>query len=134
MRPIRVLLVDDSMEFLDSAANFLATDARVTVVGRACGAWEGVQRTRELAPDLVLMDLVMPVMSGLAATRLIKEWPHSPSIVIVTMHDDAEYRRSAAEAAADGFITKSQFAEAMPALIDSFFSRPAAPPVPGETS
>lgn len=119
MRPIRVLLVDDSEEFLTSAAGFLSLDPRVEVVGRASNGWDGVQQAREIEPDLVLMDLVMPLMGGLAATRQIKAWPRAPQVVIVTMHDDAEYRRSAKEASADGFTCKSRFAEEVPALVES---------------
>ena len=119
MQPIRVLLVDDSEEFLDSAINFLSRDPRVTVVGRALNGPDGIRLASDLKPDLVLMDLVMPVMNGLAATRCIKASPGAPRVVIVTMHDNAEYRRSAQEASADGFICKAQFASEVTALVDA---------------
>jgi DNA-binding NarL/FixJ family response regulator len=124
MRAIRILLVDDSEAFLASASDFLSHDPRVTVVGRACSAREGLRLARELDPDLVLMDLVMPVMNGLAATRLIKAWPDPPSVVIVTMHEDAEYRRRAQEASVDGFVCKSRFTSEVTALVDAFFNAP----------
>lgn len=127
MKQVRVLLVDDSVEFLDSASDFLTRDGRVLVVGRARDGRDGVRLAEELAPDLVLMDLAMPVMNGLAATRTIKARPTSPCIVIVTLHDHPEYRRRADEARADGYICKSDFIEAVSALIDSFFSGPAGP-------
>lgn len=124
MQPIRVLLVDDKEEFLDSAIDFLSRDPRVKVVGRGLNGPDGIRLASELKPDLVLMDLVMPVMNGLAATRLIKAWPDSPRVVIVTMHEEAEYRRSAQEASADGFVCKSQFTSEVTALIDVFFNAP----------
>jgi DNA-binding NarL/FixJ family response regulator len=124
MQPIRVLLVDDSEEFLDSAIDFLSRDPRVKVVGRALNGPDGIRLASDLKPDLVLMDLVMPVMNGLAATRCIKAWPGAPRVVIVTIHDNAEYRRSAQEASADGFICKSQFASEVTALVDAFCDAP----------
>lgn len=133
MQPIRVLLVDDSEAFLDSAADLLARDPRVMVVGRARNGSDGVRLARELVPDLVLMDLVMPVMNGLAATRLIKAWPDSPRVVIVTMHEEAEYRRSAQEASADGFVCKSQFTSEVMAILDAFCDAPGPLVQAGET-
>lgn len=53
-------------------------------------------------------------------------WPDSPSVVIVTMHEDAEYRRRAKEASADGFVCKSQFTSEVSALVDAFFKVPPA--------
>lgn len=114
--------MDDSVEFLDSAADFLSRDPHVKVVGRARSVWEGLRLVADLKPDLVLMDLAMPVMNGLVATRYIKAHPHPPAVVIVTMHEDAEYQRSANEASADGFVCKSRFAEEIPALVDSFLT------------
>ena len=124
MTQVRVLLVDDSREFLDSASGFLAQDPRVLVVGRARDGQEGLRLAKEVAPDLVLMDLAMPVMDGLTATRAVKAWPTPPRIVILTLHDDPEYRRRADDAGADGFICKADFSEAVPAVIDALFTGP----------
>jgi two-component system nitrate/nitrite response regulator NarL len=132
MKQVRVLLVDDSVQFLDSASDFLSRDARVQVVGRARDGRDGMRLAEELAPDLVLMDLSMPVMNGVTATRRIKAWPTSPRIVIVTLGEHSEYRRGADDARADGYICKSHFTEAVSALIDSFFSGPAGSPLPPE--
>ncbi len=119
MKQIRVLLVDDSLQFLDSAADFLACDGRVLVVGRARDGQEGVRLAEELAPDLVLMDLSMSVMDGLAATRLIKARPAPPRVVIVTLRDSPEDRQGAHSARADGFICKSEFTDRVLAAVDA---------------
>lgn len=121
MKQVRVLLVDDSVEFVNSASDFLSRDARVLVVGHARDGRDGMRLAGELAPDLILMDLAMPVMNGLAATRNIKAWPTSPRIAIVTLYDHPEYRRAADDAHADEYVCKSHFTEAVSALIDSFF-------------
>ena len=127
MKQIRVLLVDDSVEFLKSASDFLSRDPRVLVVGQAYDGAEGVRLAEALVPDLVLMDLAMPGMSGLAATCLMKlAWPTPPRVVIVTMHDSSEHRKRAADTTrADAFICKEQFAEAVTNVIETLFNRPA---------
>jgi DNA-binding NarL/FixJ family response regulator len=134
VQTLRIVIVDDSTEFLESAVGFLRRDPRVEVVGRASNAWEGVRMAVELKPHLVLMDLVMPVMNGLVATRCIKAWPDPPSVVIVSMHESAEYRDIALESLADGFVCKSQFVNQVPELIDGMVgSRGAADVVAAET-
>ena len=124
MRTIRVLLVDDSRAFLDSAADLLARSLHVQVVGRASNGAEGVRLARELSPDLVLMDMAMPGMSGLLATRYIKLQPRPPRVVIVSFHDQSAYRLNAAQAGADGFIAKDTFGETVLALIESLCRQP----------
>ena len=128
MNPVRVLLVDDSPVFLDAAANFLLRHAHVQVVGRARNGAEGVHLSRQLAPDLVLMDLAMPGMNGLAATREIKAHAPTTCVVIVTLHDDPEYRRGAIDARADGFVHKAQFGDIVLSLIAALPRRPTSAP------
>lgn len=83
----------------------------------------------QLHPDLVLMDLSMPGMSGIEATRRIKSQPGSPRVVILTMHDDAASREAVAVAQADGFIGKSEFVAEIFSLIQRLF-----PPRPGASA
>ena len=71
MTQVRVLLVDDSREFLDSASGFLAQDPRVLVVGRARDGQEGLRLAEEGAPGLVLMELATPPMDGVSCTRAL---------------------------------------------------------------
>jgi DNA-binding NarL/FixJ family response regulator len=123
MTQVRVLLVDDSLEFLDSAAEFLTHDPRACVVGRAHDGREGLRLVEALSPDLVLMDLAMPVMSGLDAARAIKALTSPPLVVIVTLHDERGYRLDAHAAGAEGFICKADFASGVTAVIDSLFPR-----------
>ena len=124
MQTIRMLLVDDSSTFLDSAADFLSRHARLEIVGRAENGSEGVRLARELSPHLVLMDMAMPVMNGLLATRYIKLLPRPPHVVIVSLHDQSSFRLNAAQAGADGFIPKDKFGDMVVTLIDSLFPIP----------
>jgi DNA-binding NarL/FixJ family response regulator len=117
MPPIRVLLVDDRADFLNAAADLLAHDPRIHVVGRAGNGEQGVHLVSLLAPDLVLMDMSMPVMNGLVATRRIKTMTRPPMVVLVSLHDSLEDRQRAAHAGADGFVVKSRFVEDIPTVI-----------------
>lgn len=122
MSPIRIFLVDDNLAFLESATRFLRGDDRIKVVGQVLSGREALEQVVQLCPDLVLMDLTMPVMNGLEATRLIKAQPNAPRVVILTLSDSYEYRSAAADAGADGFVTKSEFGTALLPLINSLFA------------
>jgi len=125
MAPLRILLVDDSAEFLESAARFLAMHADLDLVGSANSADDAIAQALELRPDLVLIDLAMPGMNGLAATRLLKARTEAPRVVIMTLHDNDEYREAARDAAADGFIAKSAISSQLFPLIANLFANPA---------
>jgi DNA-binding NarL/FixJ family response regulator len=122
MHPVRVLLVDDSPEFLDSAALFLSPNLQVQVIGCARSGMEAIDQAKALCPDLVLMDVSMPGMSGIEATRCLKAQGATPRVVILTFHDNAEYRLAAESANADGFIAKSEFGTQLLPLIESMFA------------
>jgi DNA-binding NarL/FixJ family response regulator len=119
--PIRILLTDDSLVFRKSASSFLAGDPQLEVVGLAHSGQESLRLVAELRPDLVLMDLKMPEMNGLEATRRIKEFPDAPRVIIVTLYDTSTYRAAAEEVRADGFIAKADFTEKILPLIYSLF-------------
>ncbi len=123
MAPIQIVLVDDSAEFLVSAERVLASESRIAVVGRANSGQDALNIVNQLHPDLVLMDLSMPGMSGIEATRRIKSQPGSPRVVILTMHDDSASRAAAAAAQADGFIGKLAFGAEILTLLDALFPR-----------
>ncbi|MBI2928248.1 MAG: response regulator transcription factor [Verrucomicrobia bacterium] len=117
----RVLLVDDSPHFLEAAADFLRASAAVEIVGQAASGREAIQQTRALKPDLVLMDLLMPQMNGLEATRHLKARGDAPKIIIVTLHNSLACQVAAREVGADGFVNKSEFADALLPVIQKLF-------------
>ena len=101
---IRVLIVDDSAHARQGLRVLLATLPEVEVVGEAFNGREALRCIGEIHPELVLMDVQMPVMDGLQATRLIKNnWP-DVTVIILTMHATAE--TTARAAGADDFIIK----------------------------
>jgi CheY-like chemotaxis protein len=121
-RPIRVLLIDDSAEFLESAARFLATDPALAIVGRTLSGAEALEQIERLKPDLVLVDLMMPEMSGLELANLLKSWPDPPRVIILTLYGIAEYAAASETALADGWVTKSTFGAQLLPLIHTLFA------------
>ena len=121
MDAIRVLLVDDSTAFLKAATTFLNGLAGVDVVGSATNAAEGLAQVASLRPDLVLVDVVMPGMSGLQLVKQIKKVTDAPKAIIVTLHSNEAYRSVAMTAGADGFIGKPYFVAEIPPLLESLF-------------
>ncbi|MFQ5754097.1 MAG: response regulator, partial [bacterium] len=84
MTSIRTLLVDDNCEFLTSCKRFLSKFPEIEVVGYANSGYEALQQLNLLKPDLVLLDIIMPKMNGLEATRRIKSQSKSTRVVILT--------------------------------------------------
>ena len=104
---IRVLIVDDHAVVRDGIRAVLALQRDMQVVGEAVNGKEALEKTSELMPDIVLMDIVMPVMNGLDATREIcrqREWA---KVLVLTQYDDDENIRASREAGALGFIPKA---------------------------
>lgn len=121
MRPVRILLVDDSSDFIESAARFLASQSNVEVVGVARSGQEAIRLVELLTPDLVLMDLAMPEMNGLEATRRIKARSHPPCVIVASLYDGSEYRQMAQTAGADEMISKDKVAHALFPAIERHF-------------
>ena len=103
---IKVLIVDDHTIVRDGICALLALAGDVEVVGEAANGNEALQKVKELMPDVVLMDIAMPILGGLEATRRIrKEFPRT-KVLILTQHEDKEFVFPVIEAGASGFISK----------------------------
>ena len=103
---IRVLLVDDQEMTRVGLEMMLAGEADIEVVGQACDGREAVSAAGSLGPDVVLMDVRMPVMDGIEATRRITAMDPSPRVVVLTTFDLDEYVISAFRSGASGFLLK----------------------------
>src|SRR5690606_11161648 len=93
------------------------------VVGRASNGLEAIERSETLRPDVVLMDLAMPEMGGLQATRLIKTQDAPPFVVIASHFDDAEHREHAMRAGADDFVSKLSYIQEVLPILERFKDR-----------
>ncbi len=105
-RPVRVLVVDDDALVRSGLLMMLGGSADVEVVGQAVDGRDGVQAARELRPDVVLMDIRMPVMNGLEATEHLRSWDDPPKVIVLTTFDADDYVARALGAGASGFLLK----------------------------
>lgn len=113
---MRVLLADDHQILRDGIRRGLES-AGEDVVGEADNGEEALELVRATSPDIVLMDLSMPVLDGVSATRRITEEFPEVRVVVLTMHDDPQRTRAALEAGAIGYLTKgTSFADVLDTL------------------
>ena len=110
---MRVLIVDDEPLFAEALEVLLGADSRIEIVGRALDGRQAVELARELSPDLVLMDLSMPVFDGFAATKEIADGPAATRVIVLTGSEDRADVARAREAGAVGYITKDRIAETL---------------------
>lgn len=103
---VTILIVDDDHEFRRLLKRLLEKDQAFNVVGEAVDGAEALEAARRLRPDIVLMDLVMPRVNGLDATRDIKVEHPDIKIIIFTQYQDEAYRRAATQSGADAFLPK----------------------------
>jgi DNA-binding NarL/FixJ family response regulator len=132
MQKIKVLIVDDHTLVRDGIRALLALVVDVRVVGEAANGKEALEKVKKLAPDVVLMDLAMPIMSGLESTRRIRKRFPGTKVLALTQYEDREYIVPTIEAGARGFVSKtaafSELASAIQAVYQggSFLSPMAA--------
>lgn len=106
IRPARLVIVDDHALVWAGLRSMLEEEPDLRIVGEAANGREAIQLCHRLRPDLVLMDLRMPIMDGLSATRAIKgEYP-STRVIILTIRDSPDYLGEAREAGADAYLLK----------------------------
>ena len=114
---IRILIVDDFEHVRQSLGNILQYSKELRVIGEASNGLEAIEAVEALKPDVVLMDLEMPVMGGLEATRRIKEEQPEIGIVIVSIHGSQDDRERAIRAGSDAFVEKEAPTEQLIAAI-----------------
>ncbi len=129
---VRVLLADDNNTLRQEIARFLGREPDVQIVGEATHGKMAVELARQLQPDVVLMDLSMPVMNGLAATRTITSEFPNVRVIGLSMYDDEAEGELMRKAGASGYVSKAgapDFADSLIAAIrasQAQKSKPAA--------
>lgn len=120
---VRVLLVDDSGEVRRLLKRVVSEDDEITIVGEATNGKEALEKVEETSPDVVVMDVQMPVMSGIQATREIKErWPNV-SVLGCTSADDRSTARAMAKAGAAANIDKTKAGSLLVPLVKAIGNR-----------
>jgi DNA-binding NarL/FixJ family response regulator len=110
---ITILLAEDHVVVRQGLSSLLKADGRFLVVGEARTGREAVDKARELTPDVILMDIAMPILNGLEATRQILAVNPAARIMILSAHSDDEYITRMNEVGAVGFLEKQSSAEVL---------------------
>ena len=117
MEKIKVLITDDHAIVREGLQAILSVQPDIEVVGEATNGEESVKKAKELQPDIILMDITMPRMNGLEATREIKKQNPEMKILVLTMHEEDDYFYRILEAGASGYFIKGgSFNELITAL------------------
>src|ERR1700733_5013354 len=114
---MRILVVDDHELVSRGICSVLATEPSLTLCGEAVDGQDAVEKTQKLRPDIVVMDVSMPRLNGLEATREIKRLLPDIEVVIVSQHEAPEMMREAFNAGARGYVVKSAISEDLLAAI-----------------
>jgi two-component system nitrate/nitrite response regulator NarL len=129
MKNTKILIVDDHEVVRDGLKNILNSLDYISIAGEAGNGEDAVKMYSSLKPDLVIMDISMPGMNGIEATRVIKERDPDARILILTMHDNQEYLNQIIRSGAKGFILKNTDKEELLDAVktvasgDNFFSK-----------
>ena len=119
-QPIRVLIVDDHRLFAEALEAILSSESRIEVVGRARNGAEALEMALDLDPDVVLMDISMPVMDGVEATRRIREARPEACVLMLTGSNAAADVDRSRDAGAAGYVTKDRIAsELVDAIVET---------------
>ena len=120
-RDIRTLVVDDSPAALRAMCSIVARQPNLAFVGAASNGLEALMVARTAHPDLVLLDLEMPVMDGIEATSRLGQDCPAARVVVVTVHNTQELRKMCLERGASGFIAKDTLNDELPIIVSKLF-------------
>lgn len=126
MSQIRVLLVDDHTLLRQGLRNMLELNPNIQVVGEAREGEEALAKTAEVSPDIVLMDITLPITDGIEATRRIKERYPKVDVVMLTMHVDDYHAFEAIRAGASGYLTKGVTQEELVKALETVYAGEAS--------
>jgi CheY-like chemotaxis protein len=120
--PFRILIAEDDESFLETVALLVEEDDRFVVAGRARNGREAVALTGELAPDALVMDIEMPLLDGVEATRRLRAEAQQLPIVAVSGHDYEERVLEIRQAGADDYVRKARLADELPRVLAALLS------------
>jgi DNA-binding NarL/FixJ family response regulator len=121
MDRIRVLIVDDHEAARRSLRSTLSSSVKIEVVGESADGEEAVKRADELRPDIVLLDISLPGISGIEAARLIAKVSAHSRIIFVSQHDSVRIAKDALRVGAHGYVVKSDAGRDLVAAIEAAY-------------
>jgi NarL family two-component system response regulator LiaR len=119
----RILVAEDDESFLDAIALLLEQDDRFAIAGRACDGQQAVALAERLSPDGVVMDIEMPVLDGVEATKLLRAAAPELPIVAVSGHDYEERVLEIRRAGADDYVRKARLADELLRVLAALLER-----------
>jgi two-component system nitrate/nitrite response regulator NarL len=119
---IKILVVDDHPVVRKGLQSCLARESRLKIVGEASDGDEAVQKTKELSPDIVLMDINMPRMDGLAVTELLRRETPKVKILVLSIHSNRDYIFRIIQAGAHGYVSKEAKPEELLRAIETVYA------------
>ena len=122
--PVRLLIADDHRLFAEALEAVLSSEARIKVVGRAADGSEAVELARQLEPDVVALDISMPVMDGFEAAAQMERLQNPPAVLMLTGSSSPDDVDRARRAGAKGYITKDAIAAR---LVDAILTAAGLP-------
>lgn len=123
MRLARTLLVGSNDDLLDGVVDWTAQNTDFQVVGRAHSGMDALDQQQLLGADLVLVDLILPDMTGFEVTRRMKAGTEAPLVVLLSFYDTQAIRLEAWAAGADGFVPQSEMTTRLKPLVGDLFRR-----------
>jgi len=117
MDKMRILVADDHTLLRDGIRSLLSAYDDIEIIGEAVDGKDAIEKAKELVPDIIIMDIAMPVMDGLQATRHITKQLPQIKVLMLTQHDNREYKSLCQEIGAAGFVPKRALAQELVSAI-----------------
>ena len=121
-KPVRILVADDYVLWRDLVYSLLQAHPEWQIVGEACDGLEAVQMAKERLPDIVLLDIGMPVLNGIEAAKRIRQGSPTSKIIFATQNNDTEIRIAAVATGADAYLLKANAGSELVATIETALS------------
>ena len=120
---LKTLIVEDNRFNRDTLKELLNRNFPSMIIEEASNGREAAQRTESFQPDLIIMDIRLPDMSGLELTKKIKDTAPQVKVLILTSHHYPEYKEAASRYGADGFFVKGGSSEELLSMVEAFFPK-----------